>query len=380
MRMVDERARTPAHELAGSLNELLSREAMSLIEGRTVTGVRAEPWTPSGAGSASGCPFLRVQTDGDRGVRQRYIVKRTSRAWDLIMRMTDDTACREVGVWQHGLLDRLPPEVTSPIVGAAVDGDGWALLMHDVGEAMQPFTRWPGPDWALLTVEQTSTLLDGLAALHERYWLDPALLDPALGLCGLPALYLSMAPRTVEREIGSPNPLVPAILGGWALLDTIAPPDVARLVRGLHHDPRPLCAALARSPSTLVHGDPKCANVGLEPGADGRVVLLDWQFVTTAPPAVDLSWFVGMFSMVLPISFDQAIAEYRAGLARRLGNRFDEQWWGPQLELALIGQFLRMGHLFMTRSHTEPWVPFHEHYRALLAWWFERVRAAAAYL
>jgi hypothetical protein len=87
-----------------------------------------------------------------------------------------------------------------------------------------------------------------------------------------------------------------------------------------------------------------------------------------------------MFTTVLPISLDEAIEEYRVCLARRLGSRFDERWWQPQLDLALLGQFLRMGHLFMDRSHAERWTPFHDHYRALLDWWIERMRAGARWL
>jgi hypothetical protein len=370
---------TPPRELHGTLEALLSPEALGRLEGRTVTCVRAQPWTPQ-AGSASGCLFLRVETHGDGGRLGRYVVKRTSYAQDLIMRMTNDTACREVRVWQRGLLDRLPPEVMSPVVGAAVDGDGWALLMRDMTDALPPFNRWSGPDWGPATREETSLLLDGLAALHERYWLDPVLDDPTLGLCSLHILYDSMSPAMMTREIGSLQPLVPTILRGWALLDELCPPDIARLTRDLFHDLRPLCAALERSPRTLVHGDPKCANLGIETGADGRVVLLDWQFVTAAPPAVDLSWFLAMFTTVLPISLDEAIEEYRACLVRRLGSRFDECWWQPQLELALLGQFLRLGHLFMDRTRNERLALFHDHYRALLDWWFEHMRAGARWL
>jgi hypothetical protein len=206
------------------------------------------------------------------------------------------------------------------------------------------------------------------------------LLDPALGLCTLPWLYEGLSPRVLDGEAGSPHRMVPAFQRGWAFLDEVAPPDIVDLVRALHRDSRPLCAALERYPRTLVHGDPKCANVGIEPSPGGRVVLLDWQFVTVAPPAVDLSWFLAMFTTVLPCSLDEAIEEYRTALAQRLGSRFDERWWQPQLDLGLLGQFLRMGHMLMGRTRQEHWAPFHEHFRALLPWWFDRMRAGAALL
>ena len=167
---------------------------------------------------------------------------------------------------------------------------------------------------------------------------------------------------------------------GWRLLEALAPPDVTRIVRGLQRDLRPLCRALRRYPWTFVHGDLKRQNVGLERGARRRVVLLDWQFATRAPPAVDLSWFLSMFAGVLPISLEGAIEQYRGYLARQLGDRFDERWWQPQLELALLGQFLRYGFQMMYRMVHEESPAVREHYRALLAWWTTRVRTGAALL
>jgi hypothetical protein len=379
MTMVYEVTMAPPHELYGSLEALLSPQALSRIERRTVTSVQAEPCGTSEM-SASGSLFVRVSSDGDDGARRHYVVKRTSYARDIIMRLSGDTVCREVLVWQRGLLDRLPPEVMSPTVGAAIDGDGWALLMADVSDALPPYTGWPHADWQPATAEQTRRLLHGMAALHERYWEDPALLDPSLGLCSLPWLYEGLSPKLLDGEAGSPHRIVPAFQQGWALLDEVAPPDIAALVRTLHRDSRPLCAALERYPRTLVHGDLKCANLGVEPAPNGRVVLLDWQFVTCAPPSVDLSWFLAMFTTVLPCSLDEAIEEYRATLARRLGSRFDERWWQPQLDVGLLGQFLRMGHMLMSRTAQARWAPFHEHYRTMLTWWYEHMRAGAAWL
>ena len=182
-------------------------------------------------------------------------------------------------------------------------------------------------------------LLDGMAALHERYWGDPALLDPALGLCTLPWLYPA-SPPPARREARSQNRSVLTPVRGVEAAGGAGATRCQRLVRGLQRDLRPLCRALRRYPWTFVHGDLKRQNVGLERGPRPRVVLLDWQFATRAPPAVDLGWLLSMFAGVLPISLEEAIEQYRACLARQLGDRFDDWWWHPQLELALLGQLL----------------------------------------
>lgn len=369
----------PPRELHGSLDEMLSPEVLSRLEGRTVASVLRRPFA-SPYGGVSGNAFLAVETVGSDGQPRSYIVKQTAPAWDIIMRITGDTACREMLVWQHELLDRLPPEVGHTIVAVAVDSGGWALLMHDIGDRMHPCQRWPDPGWAPLSERELSVFLDGLAALHAAYWEDPALLDPKLGLCELPWLYASFSPATVRREAGSPHMLVAMLRAGWEQLERVAAPDLVRLVRGLQADSRPLCDALRRYPSTLVHGDPNCKNFGIERAPRPRILLLDWQLVTRAPPAVDLAFFLSLFSAVMPASHEEAIEQYRDRLAARLGDPFDGRWWRPQLELALLGHFLRFGALLMGRMTQHPDPAVREHYQTELAWWSERALAGAAWL
>ena len=369
----------PPRELYGSLDELLSPEVLGTLEGRTVAGVRRRPFV-SPYGGVSGNAFLAVETVGTDGQSRSYIVKQTAPAWDIIMRASGDTRCRELLVWQHRLLDRLPPEVGQTVAAAAEDNGGWALLMHDIGDRMHPCQRWPDPGWAPLSERELAVFLDSLAALHARYWEDVALLDPRLGLCELPWLYASFSPATVEREAASPHPLVGMLRAGWERLEQAAAPDLVRLVRSLQADARPLCDALGRYPWTLVHGDPNCKNFGIELAPAPRILLLDWQLATRAPPAVDLAYFLALFSGVITVSHEEVIERYRARLAARLGDRFDERWWRPQLELALLGHLLRFGALLLGRMtyHDDPAV--REHYRAALGWWTERALAATAWL
>ncbi len=369
----------PPHELYGNLAEMLSAEAMSRREGRTVTGVRREPFT-SPYGGVSGNQFLSVETVADDGQPRPYIVKRTAAAWDIIMRITGDTACREMLVWQHGLLDRLPPEVGQTVVACANDDGGWALLMRDITDLMHPCQRWPDAGWAPLSERELLVFLDGLAALHERFWEDSALLDPRLGLCDLPWLYDSFSPATAQREADSPHALIGILREGWRQFEHAAAPDVVRLVQRLQADIRPLCDALQRYPWTLVHGDPNCKNFGIELAPDPKIHLLDWQLVTRAPPAVDLAYVLALFSAVLPVSYEAAIERYRVCLAARLGDRFDERWWQPQLDLALLGHFLRFAGLLTWRMVHHPDPAVREHYQMVLAWWSERAQAGAARL
>jgi hypothetical protein len=368
------------HQLHDSLDALLSPATLSRIEGRAVSSVRREPFV-SPYGGVSGNELLSVTTTDGDGRLRRYVVKRTSPAWDIILRLSSDPACRELLVWQHGLLDRLPREAAQTVVAAARDGDGWALLLHDIAEQMHPCQRWPDPGWAPLTTRELDVLVDGLAAMHERYWLDPALRDPRFDLCGLPQLYASFSPAAVEREAredGGRHGLLGVLRTGWQQFARAAAPDVVRLVQGIQADSRPFCDALGRYPWTLVHADPNCKNVGIELEPEPRIILLDWQLVACAPPAVDLAYVLSLFSAVLPVSYEETIARYRERLAARLGPRFDEAWWQPQLDLGLLGQFLRFAGLLSWRMTHHPDPEVRDHYRYLLGWWSERARAGAA--
>jgi hypothetical protein len=374
------------HQLHDGLEELLSPATLSRLEGRAVVRVHREPLI-SPYGGVSGNHFLSVETVAETpatdGQPRRYVVKRTSPAWDIILRLSGDPACRELLVWQHGLLDRLPREVGQTVVAAARDGEGWALLMRDISEQMHLCQRWPDPGWAPLTVRELDVLLDGLAALHERYWLDPALLDPALDLCSLSQLYASFSPAAVEREArgdGGRHRLLGVLRTGWGQFEREAAPEIVRLVQGIQADAGPFCAALRRYPWTLVHADPNCKNVGLELEPVPRILLLDWQLVTRAPPAVDLAYVLSLFSAVLPISYEETIARYRDRLAARLGQRYDEAWWQPQLDLGLLGQFVRFAGLLCWRMTYHPDPEVREHYRYVLGWWSARALAGAARL
>jgi len=379
MPRLDEVRVAPPRELYGSLDEMLVPEALSRIEGRTVTGVRQQPFT-SPYGGVSGNLFLSIETVAGDGQGRAYIVKRTAPAWDIIMRISGDAACRELLIWQYGLLDRLPPEVGQTVVAGAVDGEGWALLMRDIGDLMHPCQRWPEPGWAPLSEPELLVLLDSLAALHEHYWEAPDLLDPRLQLCELPWLYASFSPAAARREADSPHGLIAVLREGWQQFERVAAPDLVRLVQRLQADLRPLCLALGQYPWTLVHGDPNCKNFGIELAPTPRIFLLDWQLVTRAPPAVDLAYVLALFSAVLPISYEDVVDRYRARLAERLGDRFDERWWQPQLDLALLGHFLRFAGLLTWRMTYHPDPSVREHYLSVLAWWTERALAAARWL
>ena len=358
------------HPLYASLDEMLSREALSNLEGGIVTAVRRTPF--HSVDSLSGSRFDAIETNGGNG--ERYIVKRIALEWDWIMRATDDQRARAVVAWQSGLLDRLPPEVTSGVLACARDGKGWAILMRDFSEVMVP----PGDD--PISAADNERFLEAMAAFGAAFWQEPRAADPALGFVDRRLLYAALSPRTGRREAGGSNPVPNVLVEGWKLLSEAIDPGLAGALDKLVEDPQPLCDALLRYPQTVVHGDWKLGNLGLLPGNPPQVVLLDWAIVGPAAPAAELAWYLAVNSARLPVSKEVAGACYRDALLRRLGSCFDEAWWQPQLDLGLLGAFLMLGwsKALGAVQGSSPAVRARE--RAELTWWSEHAQTAMKWL
>lgn len=359
------------HTLYNTIEDMLRPGTLSTLMQRPITTARLVPFQTLGHSSTQS-PFMAVVVNNTE--HPAYVLKHMIPERDWVMQMTGDRHRRMLAIWQHGLLDRLPEEIDHAIIACAVDGTKYALLMHNVTD-----TVWP--DGTVLSEEDTEFSLEAMAALHVAFWEDHALNDPALNLCSPEKLFTHTAPeRTQQLAKNNSTPILEMILEGWRKLPAFADPDVVDLLRYLARDPAPLCTALADYPQTLVHGDWRVANFGVTHGERSQLILLDWARPTPTVPAVDLAYYLVTSSMDLPISRETAVDLYKQQLARRLGDRFDETTWQPQLELSLLGAFLMIGWV-------RAWFAAHaddEKHRLQeqknIMWWSEQVRAGAKWL
>jgi hypothetical protein len=318
----------------------------------------------------SGGDLETIETDFGR-----YVLKRISYDRDLTMWMTGDRQGRAVKIWRDGLLDRLPPQVTHGMVGCARDGDGWAILLQDFRGSMLP------PHEQRLSEEENGIVLGAMAAMHAAFWDEPASSLEKYGLCDMRTRYEGIFPAidSLPERYGE-LPIVPYIREGWELFANLVPPDVADLVQALHRDVGPLCAALARYPQTLIHGDCHHGNLGILRSPNPRVILLDWTFASLGPAAADLVEYIFIGVMRLPSSKEATIDLYRRLLEIRLGSRFDDSWWQPQLDLALLGEFLRLGFDKAQTAINGPSDAIREREREEITWWCEHARRASHFL
>jgi hypothetical protein len=306
--------------------------------------------------SKSGTAFEWVVIDG-----RPHVVKYLHVDGDWISRAFGDLRCHPLTLWRTGILDALPSCIDHAVVGAAAGlgrhGWGAALLMRDVSAELVP----PGHD--RLTLEQHRRFLDHMAALSARFW---GFTD-SLGLTPLQNRWLVFGPGMLEAEAERGwRDAVPVIVArGWEEFRRRAPAAVVALVDDLTVDfAAPLFDALAATPSTLLHGDWKCGNLGTT--ADGRTVLLDWAGAGAGPVAQDLAWYVGINRARLPESKEDAIAAFRAALERH--GVATGGWWDRQLALSLLAVAVQFGWEKALGDADE------------LGWWCDRAAEGAAHL
>ncbi len=319
------------YQLFDSVEALIAPETLAMLAKQPVSDVRCTPM----AGGLSGSRLSTIDATGQEAKgqkRHRFILKRMSSRFDWQMQTTDDVRCRAVMLWQYGLLDRLPPIVDHTILACARDGDGWALLMRDIGAWLMPAQPWPG--------DMVRALLDALSAIHATFWDAPDLVDPALGLCDSTVMIQAFSPQRAVQFPSDTSPMPQMIREGWEISRDRHDPDVARALDELLADPQPLVRALSRYPATLVHGSYRDANLGLKREPIPCAYVLDWQLATRTVATMDVVWFLTKVTGSLGI--EAGVLFYQQCLARRLGERFDLAQWQPMWDLSMLADILRM--------------------------------------
>jgi hypothetical protein len=176
------------------------------------------------------------------------------------------------------VLARLRPLVDHTIIDVcAVDGHD-VVVMRDASRDLLP-PRVP------ISRATSRALLAGLATID-----DACEGESGEGLCPIGARYAMFAPAFhAPGSVSGAHPLADRIVQGWDLFEQHIDHDIAAAVFAVHHDPARLGRRLARFSPTLLHGDAKLENLGLNP--DG-LVAIDWGDLTgLGPREVDVAWF-----------------------------------------------------------------------------------------
>jgi hypothetical protein len=339
-------------EAIESIGDLLRRHGLA--------GIPEEPF-PNDGWSGASLSLLR------RGGGDRFILKRDSLARDWIARATNDgPVLREAWFAAHG--PRLPSPIRAPYLGAGVDGDEFGILMPDLTGVL---FDWDAP----ISVEELDQVLGGLASLHAYPWTVSGDLDGGMW-CPLPDRVTLICRASLEGPGPAREAVANRILPGWDAFDRQAAPVARDLIDSLGEQPQPLLDALSGLPSTLIHGDLKLANVGIE--RDGTIDLVDWQMVSVAPVAVELGWFLVSNVASLPLQPDDVLARYNAALfGQGPTGRAIAGDWAAQVDCGILVGLMLRG--WRKGADAEAGLTLASGVSAAddLAWWCERALVAA---
>jgi hypothetical protein len=306
--------------------------------------VRREPIVSEGK---SGAQLERGWLDDGSEV----VIKHAVVDLDWVMQEAHD-AGRIADMWEKGLFDRFPASIDHATLAVRRQPGGAEVLMTDRTASL--FSQESELRACHLDV------LDSIDALHRAF-----ASVRVNGLCDLRDYYSVLSPRACAGHAAEHE--VPRLaLHGWTRFHELVPEEVSGAIDRLHADPAPLVDALMGYDATLVHGDLRMANLGMN---GHRVVLLDWGTLTSwAPAAVDYAWYIATNAAALELEQSLLVEQ-----CRRLLAPADQE----SLDLALLGEVVRLGwEKALGASMDEPAI--RERETVGLAWWVERARAALA--
>jgi hypothetical protein len=300
----------------------------------------------------------------------RFVLKRDSLERDWIARSTaDGPILREA--WFAARGPALPSPIRSPYLGAGRDADEFGILMPDLTGVL---FDWEAP----ISVADLERVLGALAALHSHAWTASGHLNGG-PWCPVRERITLICRASLERPGAARDAVADRILPGWDAFDRRAPAPARDLIAALAADPEPLIDALAALPSTLIHGDLKLANVGVEP--DGSVDVVDWQMVSVAPVAIELGWFLVSNVASLPLQPDDVLARYHAALSSlEAAGQATASDWDAQMDAALLVGLLLRGWRKGADAEAGNKLASGVTAAADLAWWSERGLVAADHL
>jgi hypothetical protein len=301
------------HTVFDSVDDMLAPETLSERLNRAVTRVELQPYKEHNG--LAGGTLSYVETDAER-----LVLKRMSITSDWIMYISDDDQGRSVTLWEYGLLDQLLPTVEHKIIGAARDGEGWAILGEDL---TGKFFNWDNFPPKFIPV-----FLDTLARIHATFWNDPRLRDPRLGL-GDAAFVLNFYLRARAYTGDSHGVLPHWFREGWEAMQELLDANIYRHMVALHEDPEPLLNALDRYPVTLLHGDYRAENLAY----NGKPIAIDWQMAKCSLMTIDLAWLASSGGVQDVMSKVEANRYYRERLETYLKQRFGDQEWEAMVQL-----------------------------------------------
>jgi hypothetical protein len=310
---------------------------------------RARQRRPMLHDGVSGSLLERIELDDGT----RLVVKHVGPSRDWIMRATSDMG-REALLELDGVFARLPPTIDTAVYAvepADVDG-GWRIYLRDVADVLTLHgTRFMR--------EENSQMLGWLAEMHRTF-----LGETIESLATAEAHIVFLTPSTAANEQGCET-FLRVIERGADLLPSMVDADLVDALFAIVRDPSGLAEELRACGTTLVHGDVRYPNIGMRPTG---MVLLDWGLATSAPPTMDLAFFLSSGLADVDASRAEVIEDMR----RIWGDMADDR----SFALALLAE--TVGTIWFEAMRIADHADERERARSAdeLHWWAERARHA----
>jgi thiamine kinase-like enzyme len=213
-----------------------------------------------------------------------------------------------------------------------------------------------------LTREESRRILAAAAAMHAEFRGEaPAELATLEARLGASSPALADAERTGHDLVPKQLP------AAWDAFERAFADDVTGPIRALVDDPAPLAERMRRSEWTLLHGDLRDDNLGLE---GDTIYLLDWDLASCGPPAVDFAWYLMHDAWRIDASHDEVVADF----LEAEGEAVD----ADDLALGLVAGLVMYGWLVGHSAVVHPDPAERAWAAEEIAWWEPRARAALA--
>lgn len=355
------------------------------VDPSTVVGV-----VPMAAG-LSGARIFRLQLcqslAGDAAWYTTRVLKVVVPTGSWLAALAEDRVLREVQLHRLGLLADLPHGMATGVLAYALAGavespGAGALLMRDERAHLlkrpteAPLGRLP---------ERVLALLEALARLHARFWQDPRVRVPAVGLMAPRSALHLLDPTELVRLVagGDPSSYLPLALAGWESFFALAGPVERARLRAVLAQPEPYLEAITALPETLLHGDVWGPNLGwlpprhAAPHTGHGVLLLDWALAQQGPATFDPLWLCGTWHALRPT---RVLAAYRARLERHLrarGVALAPATWRALADAGYLRTALTCGEALGRAAVEAPPGATRRLAEARVRWWASRAARAA---